>query len=115
MAHGPSDRVSSQLQWRIPHNVANFSKLATMSIIPIIVLGFIMFLLVLCKIALRKYGVMLIPPKIWDKQHANVINGRKMMNGLTVLGKSTTYVPCMKQGRMETITMRIVSTTSIIK
>ena len=34
-----------------------------------------------------------------------------MMNGLTVLGKSTTFVPCMKQGRMETITMRIVSTT----
>ena len=47
MAHGPSDRASNQLQWRIPHNVANFSKLATMKIIPIIVLGFIiMFLLV---------------------------------------------------------------------
>jgi hypothetical protein len=78
----------------MPHNVAIFSKLATMRMIPIIVLGFIiMFLLVLCKIALRKYGVMLIPPNIWDKQHANVINGRKMMNGLTVLGNQLLLCP----------------------
>ena len=43
MAQGPSDRFSNQLQWIIPHNVANFSKLATMKITPMIVLGFINF------------------------------------------------------------------------
>ena len=37
-----------------------------------------------------------------------------MMNGLTFLGKSTTFVSCMKQGRMETIAMRIVSTTFVV-
>ena len=47
MAQVLSDRVSIQLQWIIPHNVAIFIKLATMKIIPIIVLGFIIiFLLV---------------------------------------------------------------------
>ena len=40
MAQGPSDTVSNQCQWRIPHSVASFSRLAKMKIIPIIVLGF---------------------------------------------------------------------------
>ncbi len=41
MAHRPSDVVSNQLQWRMPHSVANFNRAATMKITPIIVLLFI--------------------------------------------------------------------------
>ena len=40
MHHGPSVIVSNQLQWSMPHNVASFSRLATINRIPIIVLGF---------------------------------------------------------------------------
>ena len=40
------------------------------------------------KNSLQRYGVMLIPPNFWDKQHVNVINGgiicRNVMNGLAV-------------------------------
>ena len=48
MDQGPSDRVSNHLQWRMPHNVASFSKLATMRIMPIIVLGFIIIFFSCC-------------------------------------------------------------------
>jgi hypothetical protein len=40
MDHGPSDIVSNQLQWRMPHNVASFNRLATTKRAPITVLGF---------------------------------------------------------------------------
>lgn len=40
MAHLPSDIVSNQLQWSMPHNVASFSRLATTNRMPITVLGF---------------------------------------------------------------------------
>ena len=41
MAPGPSDMVSNQLQWSMPHSVPNFSRAATMKINPMIVLLFI--------------------------------------------------------------------------
>jgi hypothetical protein len=41
MTHGPSDIVSNQLQWRMPHNVASFNRLATTKRTPITVLDFI--------------------------------------------------------------------------
>ena len=43
-----------------------------------------------------------------------VTNDRNVMNGLAILGKYTTFVPRMKQGRIETITTRIISTTFIV-
>ena len=47
MAHGPSDIVSNQLQWRMPHNVASFNRLATIKRMPIIVLGFMLLFIFL--------------------------------------------------------------------
>ena len=80
--------VSNQLQWIKPQMVASFNRLATMKIIPIIVLGFIIIFLlnVSCKIALQRYGVLLIPPNFWDILHCfvinGVINGRNVTNGV---------------------------------
>ena len=51
--------------------VASFNRLATMKIIPIIVLGFITFIF---KNSLQSYDVMLIPPNFWDILHGNVTN-----------------------------------------
>jgi hypothetical protein len=70
MTHGPSDIVSNQLQWNMPHNVASFSRLATIKNIPIIVLAFIIiFLSFVCKIALQRYDKLFILPNFWDKWH----------------------------------------------
>ena len=57
---------------------------------------------------------MLITPNFWDKQQGNVINGRNVTNVLVVFGKNTTFAVSMKQGRKETITTRIISTTFMV-
>jgi hypothetical protein len=79
MVHGPSDIVSNQLQWRISHNVASFSRLATIKRRPITVLGFIIIFLLngSCKIALQRYIALLNPPNFWDILLRFVINGHK--------------------------------------
>ncbi len=89
MAHGPSDIVSNQLQWRMPHDVASFSRLATMKINPIIVLGFIILFLFgfSRKIALQRYDVLLNPPNFWDKRYGNVTDG--VTNGIKSLTRPT--------------------------
>ncbi len=67
---------------------------------------------------MQRYGALLIPPNLWDKQHKNVMdgvtNGRNVTNGLVVYVKNGTFAPHMKQGRLETITTRIISTTFMV-
>ena len=65
---------------------------------------------------------MLILPNIWDKQHGNVTNGRKNVGRQQIFHSSLftfhlkirTFAAGMKQGRIETITTRIISTTFIV-
>ena len=75
MAHLPSDTVSNQLQWRMSHIVASFSRLATMKIIPITVLRFMLLFVYVKHFWVQRYIACRIFPNFWDKQHENVMNG----------------------------------------